>query len=100
MYPKLCLLLILSLAAVSVGAREWRAAPRFQPPPAAEQRDAQHGSGPGLDAAVEAAERETGGRVLSARSELENGRWIYRIKVLTAAGRVRMLSFDGGGGRR
>jgi uncharacterized membrane protein YkoI len=47
-----------------------------------------------LSEAVAAAERSTGGRVLSAEPIDEGGRLSYRVKVLTPDGRVRVLFLD------
>ncbi len=50
-----------------------------------------------LDEAVERAERQSGGRVLSAQTVYEGGRPVYRIKLLTPSGRVRVMVMDAGG---
>ncbi len=47
-----------------------------------------------LSEAVAAAERSTGGRVLSAEPIDEGGRLVYRVKVLTPDGRVSVLYLD------
>ena len=47
-----------------------------------------------LSEAVAAAERSTGGRVLSAEPIDEGGRLSYRVKVLTPNGRVKVLFLD------
>ncbi|HKK14444.1 MAG TPA: PepSY domain-containing protein [Gammaproteobacteria bacterium] len=52
-----------------------------------------------LGRAVAQAEARTGGRVLSAQTRQENGRPVYRIKVLTPGGRVRVLVMDARTGR-
>lgn len=43
-----------------------------------------------LDAAVEEVRRETSGRILSAKTEQENGQIIHRIKVLTPDAHVQV----------
>jgi len=48
----------------------------------------------GLSDAVREAERRTGGQVLSAEPRDEGGRPVYRVKVLTPDGRVRVLYLD------
>lgn len=54
-----------------------------------------------LQEAIEAVQRETGGRVLSADIVRAGPREIYRIKVLTPDGRVRVITRPSrGGGRR
>lgn len=50
--------------------------------------------GRGLSDAVREAERRTGGQVLSAEQRNEGGRPVYRVKVLTPDGRVRVLYLD------
>lgn len=50
--------------------------------------------GRGLSDAVREAERRTGGQVLSAEPRDEGGRPVYRVKVLTPDGRVRVLYLD------
>lgn len=50
--------------------------------------------GRSLSDAVREAERRTGGQVLSAEPRDEGGRPVYRVKVLTPDGRVRVLYLD------
>lgn len=50
-----------------------------------------------LDQAVRRIQRQTDGRILSARSVHEKGRTVYRIKVLTRRQRVRTYTVDAGG---
>lgn len=50
--------------------------------------------GRSLSDAVREAERRTGGQVLSAEPRDEDGRPVYRVKVLTPDGRVRVLHLD------
>jgi uncharacterized membrane protein YkoI len=47
-----------------------------------------------LDEAVERAERQSGGRVLSAQTVYDGSRPVYRIKLLTPSGRVRVMVMD------
>ncbi len=49
-----------------------------------------------LDEAAAQVGRETGGRILSARTLRENGRLMHRIKVLTPEHRVRVIEIDAG----
>lgn len=44
-----------------------------------------------LDEATERVQKNTGGRVLSAQTVREEGRDLYRIKVLTRQGEVRIV---------
>jgi hypothetical protein len=51
-------------------------------------------SGPtatGLPASVRRIERETGGEVLKAQPIQRDGREVYRVKVLTPQGRIRVV---------
>ncbi len=57
------------------------------------------GGGMGLDEAVARAQRQTGGRVLSADTIESGDHVLYRIKVLTPQGQVRIVTMDAGGGR-
>ena len=47
-----------------------------------------------LSEAAEMVQRRTGGRVLSAQASNEQGREVYRIKVLTGTGEVRVVLVD------
>ena len=58
------------------------------------------GPGMSLDHAVEQIRRETGGRVLSAETERDDGRQVHRIRILTDDGRVRRIRIDGESGQR
>jgi hypothetical protein len=64
--------------------------PQRQSPPA--QRD--HGQQGGLPDSVRRVERQTGGEVLRAEPMQRDGREVYRLKVLTADGRVRVMQDD------
>jgi hypothetical protein len=67
--------------------------PHAPPPhrdPPAQQRD--HGNG--LPDSVRRVERQTGGEVLRAEPMQRDGREVYRLKVLTADGRVRVVQDD------
>ena len=44
--------------------------------------------------AARAVERATGGRVLSVHREENNGRVVYRVKVLLPEGRIRVFIVD------
>jgi len=44
-----------------------------------------------LDEAADRVQKSTGGRVLSAQAVREEGRDVYRIKVLTRQGEVRIV---------
>src|SRR5436190_11162463 len=63
--------------------------PRHEPPA---QRD--RGQGQGLPDSVRRVERQTGGEVLRAEPMQRDGREVYRLKVLTADGRVRVMQED------
>lgn len=49
-----------------------------------------------LDQAVRMVQQQTDGRILSAEQTRRGNRIIYRIKVLTPDGRVRVITVDGG----
>ena len=69
--------------------------PHAPPPhrdPPAQQRD--RGNGNGLPDSVRRVERQTGGEVLRAEPMQRDGREVYRLKVLTADGRVRVVQDD------
>jgi uncharacterized membrane protein YkoI len=52
-----------------------------------------------LSDAADLVQRSTGGRVLSAQAVREQGREMYRIKVLTPQGEVRIVLVDPATGR-
>lgn len=52
-----------------------------------------------LNQAADQVQRRTGGRVLSAQAVREQGREVYRIKVLTRQGEVRIVLVDAATGR-
>jgi hypothetical protein len=78
------MLLLAALAGPSLAQQEEREAPppRFEP------------SRSELPESVLRAERETGGQVLRAESMQRDGREVYRLKVLTPDGRVRIMRDD------
>ena len=51
------------------------------------------------DDAAAAAQRETGGRVLAVERAESGGRAVWRVKVLTARGEVRVVLVDVASGR-
>lgn len=57
-------------------------------------------TGMSLNEAVQQVQRETGGRVLSADTVSQGGRTVHRIKVLTPAGQVRVVTIDAQSGAR
>jgi hypothetical protein len=61
------------------------------PTPAPPERDRQHEE---LPDSVRRVERQTGGEVLRAEPMQRDGREVYRFKVLTADGRVRVMQDD------
>lgn len=48
-----------------------------------------------LSEAVNKVRRDTGGKVLSARTEIRNNRQVHIIKVLTKDGKVRYVQVNG-----
>ena len=67
--------------------------PHAPPPqrPPAQQRDQ---GDEGLRDSVRRVERQTGGEVLRAEPMQRDGREVYRFKVLTSDGRVRVMQDD------
>ena len=51
------------------------------------------------DQAAATAQRATGGRVLSIEQSQSAGRTVWRVKVVTAQGEVRVVLVDGATGR-
>jgi len=47
-----------------------------------------------LDKAVHSIKKQTGGRILSAKTVTENGRRIYKIKVLMPSGKVKVFKVN------
>jgi hypothetical protein len=78
-----------------------RPPPRQEQPPQREEGQAQQrqqgqgqGQGQGLPDSVRRVERQTGGEVLRAEPMQRDGREVYRLKVLTSDGRVRVVQDD------
>ena len=85
--------LFLGTGAVWAQSTPPNAPPRqHQQPPA--QRDHGQGQGQGLPDSVRRVERQTGGEVLRAEPMQRDGREVYRLKVLTSDGRVRVVQDD------
>lgn len=86
----LSLVVVLALAAGAVHAQQDAPPPlAFEPAtPPAEMRRSE------LPESVLRAERQTGGEVLRAESMQRDGREVYRLKVLTPDGRVRIMRDD------
>ncbi len=53
-----------------------------------------------LDQATQQVMAQTGGKVLAARTEVENGQRVHIIKILTSDGRVQYVKIDANSGRR
>ena len=75
----------LALAATGVEGAWADQGPRNDPPHAASPAMT------GLPASVRRIERETGGEVLKAQPIQRDGREVYRVKVLTPQGRIRVV---------
>jgi hypothetical protein len=82
--------LLLGTGAVWAQSAPPPANPPRQPPPAQSER----GRDEGLPDSVRRVERQTGGEVLRAEPMQRDGREVYRLKVLTADGRVRVVQDD------
>ena len=87
----------LFVAAIMVGTGSvWAQSPPTDPPsdqPALASAKGDRGS---LPDSVRRVERQTGGEVLRAEPMQRDGREVYRLKVLTADGRVRVVQDDPG----
>ena len=84
---------------LGTGAVWAQSGPPHQPPrPQQQQPQRDHGDGrgqgQGLPDSVRRVERQTGGEVLRAEPMQRDGREVYRLKVLTADGRVRVVQDD------
>ncbi len=88
-YP-LSLALALAIAGLG-GVSSWAEAA-----PAATKVKAEGDKDNTLPASVRRIERETGGQVLRAQPIQRDGREIYRVKVVTPQGRVRVVEDDAG----
>ncbi len=80
--------LLLLILAGSGGV--WAQAQPANPPPERQRGDKREA----LPDSVRRVERETGGEVLRAEPMQRDGREVYRLKVLTADGRVRVMQDD------
>jgi len=87
----LLFLLLIGLAVVS-GTASAQQAGRAQDDHR-ERGKAEQGDG-NLPASVRRVERQTGGEVLRAEPMQRDGREVYRVKVLTSDGRVRVIQDD------
>lgn len=94
------LISVLLIGAGSVWAQP-KTPPQPQPQPAAAPQPPASQSQPKgnrttLPDSVRRVERQTGGEVLRAEPMQRDGREVYRLKVLTADGRVRVVQDDPG----
>ena len=73
-----------------------QSAPPPHAPPSQRERPAteRDDQGDGLRDSVRRVERQTGGEVLRAEPMQRDGREVYRLKVLTSDGRVRVVQDD------
>ena len=97
--PLFCLLLLVASSGVAIAGDRARGqqAPLPQQQQQDSQRDAQRDpqrDATALPDSVRRVERSTGGEVLRAEPMQRDGREVYRIKVLTADGRVRVVQDD------
>ena len=70
------------------------APPPHAPPRQSAQQQRDRGEDVGLRDSVRRVERQTGGEVLRAEPMQRDGREVYRLKVLTSDGRVRVVQDD------
>jgi 2-methylcitrate dehydratase PrpD len=73
-------LVVFVLALIAAGGTAWA--------DKSPKKDARDGD---LPASVRKIERETGGEVLKAQPMQRDGREVYRVKVLTPQGRIRVV---------
>lgn len=71
-----------------------QSAPPPNAPPSRQEAAPQRDRGERVDESVRRVERQTGGEVLRAEPMQRDGREVYRLKVLTADGRVRVVQDD------
>ena len=87
----------LFVAAILVGTGSvWAQSPPTDPPSDEPAPAPAKGSRGSLPDSVRRVERQTGGEVLRAEPMQRDGREVYRLKVLTADGRVRVVQDDPG----
>jgi hypothetical protein len=79
---------------LGTGAAWAQATPPHAPPPRHEPPTDRRDSNGGLQGSVRRVERQTGGEVLRAEPMQRDGREVYRLKVLTSDGRVRVVQDD------
>ena len=85
----------LFVAAIVVGTGSvWAQSPPSDPPSREPAQAPAKGSRGSLPDSVRRVERQTGGEVLRAEPMQRDGREVYRLKVLTADGRVRVVQDD------
>lgn len=90
-----CLILLAALPGLTMAGNHGRSSPTQAPMPQAPMSQAslpQDESA--LPDSVRRVERTTGGEVLRAEPMQRDGREVYRMKVLTADGRVRVVQED------
>lgn len=85
----------LFVAAILVGTGSvWAQSPPTDPPSQGPSQAPAKGNRGSLPDSVRRVERQTGGEVLRAEPMQRDGREVYRLKVLTADGRVRVVQDD------
>lgn len=88
---KMLLVPAILLGTGAVWAQNPPSKPASEPARTERERNPEGGS---LPDSVRRVERQTGGEVLRAEPMQRDGREVYRLKVLTADGRVRVLQED------
>lgn len=84
----------LLLILLAIGGGTAAAAPNW---PGSLQKVARQSSGISLEEAAAQVQKQTGGRILSAKTVNKKGRRVHRIKVLTPDHRVVIREIDAGG---
>ena len=94
MYGSARLLKLMLVPTILLGTGAvWAQNPPPKPAPEPPRQEREKGS---LPDSVRRVERQTGGEVLRAEPMQRDGREVYRLKVLTSDGRVRVMQEDPG----
>lgn len=96
--PLICLVLpaalLAALPGLAMAGDHGRGRPAQAPTPRNAQQDPSRQDPSALPDSVRRVERTTGGEVLRAEPMQRDGREVYRMKVLTADGRIRVVQED------
>lgn len=93
-FTKLVQCILFSAVLAGSGSALARMSESDDPPASGSNPPAAKGSRGSLPDSVRRVERQTGGEVLRAEPMQRDGREVYRLKVLTSDGRVRVMQED------